>query len=582
MDRREALRFIAGALGGLLGGCRLGGTEPPHPAPVPVRSNVIDVHCHFFNGSDLPTVRFIKIVMLHHYPRQAIQTLDIRDPDALDGLLALLTFIVGRTRAPSAVEESQLLEGRAPGRREHGNTPENEVAVVDAIAEFSLASEAAVATAGDVSPRAVRMVRGAVFTAAGESGLATSPREISLLEMRTVAAQAYRSEADLGHYLRWFGLFTRYRHALAESLAATHRKQGFEATLLCPATVDYDHWLGENVDVSPLPAQVAVMGHLARRKDGPAVHGYVAFDPLRQAYFAAGRGSSFEPLELVRRAIRLEGFLGVKLYPPMGFKPFANADDPCQIYHEYIVDDLASGSSPDQSSSGCTPRPKGGSAKISQALDTAMAALFDLCVAEEACVLAHANESNDGGKDYARRADPHFWAPVFRRWPRLRVALAHFGHFNHRSAGAPHGSALPESSWEWTLGRAIRESNDPPIFADISYLTEVLHGTADQVAQHAAIMRRWIGEFDRDCRHLMFGTDWTMLGVDPAYERYTHGIYEYFRSQCGFDSARLDRLYFGNAARFLGVRQGDAARARIAEFYRRHGVPAKKLPAFAS
>lgn len=85
-------------------------------------------------------------------------------------------------------------------------------------------------------------------------------------------------------------------------------------------------------------------------------------------------------------------------------------------------------------------------------LDKAMAALFDLCVAEDASVIAHANDSNGSAEGYGRRADPAHWIPVFRRWSKLRVTLAHFGAFRAQSALAPAGSDLPESSWEWTFG----------------------------------------------------------------------------------------------------------------------------------
>ena len=81
----------------LLDGCPI--RTPEHGPPAAKVSRLVDIHCHLFNGSDIPTVRFIKIVALEHYPRQAAK-LDIDDPDALDGLVALLTAILGRGRRP--------------------------------------------------------------------------------------------------------------------------------------------------------------------------------------------------------------------------------------------------------------------------------------------------------------------------------------------------------------------------------------------------------------------------------------------------------------------------------------------------
>jgi hypothetical protein len=580
MDRRQLLRGGALALGGLLlEGCPW--RSPPDQPPAARISGLVDIHCHVFNGSDIPTVRFIKIVAMEHYPRQAAK-LDIEDPDALDGLIALLTAILGRTRAPSASDELALLGGAGAPRPANASTRQNEAEVIRALEEFNAAAEVranggpmpAPPGAPPLTPRAARVITGALRDAASTVPVPAAPFPAA---PASDAEKAYRSETDLGRYLRWFGLFTKYRYVLADDLAASHRRQGFEPLLLCPAAVDFDHWLGEHVRTSPLPEQVAVMGALGRRASGPPVHGYVGFDPLRQTYFAEGKFTDYDPLGLVRRAIRDEGFLGVKLYPPMGFRPTLNEEAKCQTYHERLVDALVPGAPADPA---CKPGEGRGARGIGQMLDKALAALFKLCVEEDACVLAHANQSNDGGPGYARRADPAFWLPVLRKpeWRGLRVGLAHFGHFSKRSEGAPDSALDAETSWEWTLGRCIKEAGDPPLFADVSFMTEMFGKPPAEIDAYLATFQRWIAAFDPDCRHLVFGTDWTMLGAHASYETYTADLYELFRGRLGFDRARLDRLYFGNAARFLGLRAGDGARARLLRYYARHNLPASRLP----
>ncbi len=575
MKRREILLGGGSVIAGwVLPGCN--NTRSQSALPANVVAGLIDAHCHVFNGSDLPGVRFIKAAVLENYPKQAVRTLDIDDPDAVDGLLALLLFILERPAPPSAVAEAALLAADQPANLVHLRGAQNEAAVIDAIAEFGARDRTAAATAGGASPKAVDAIVDSLLAAAGQTRIATgsqAPPEVN----RETAEKAFRSKADIGQYLRWFALFTRYRHSLADDLARTHRAQGFEAVLLCPALIDYDFWLHQNVDRSPLPGQVTVMGRIARRKTGPVVHGYVGYDPLRQAYFASGKRAAFDPLALVRKAIREEGFLGVKLYPPMGFKPLGNEADSCQIYDETIVRDLGTSSraAPDV---GCDPRPALGSTAVGKRLDDAMAALFDLCVAEEACVVAHANESNAAGPGYARRADPAHWIAVFRRWPRLRVNLAHFGHFSARSAMAPAATQMPQASWEWALGRYISEARDPPVFADVSYLTEVFRKPDEEMRKYLAIFKAWISQFDPECRHLVFGTDWTMLGLEASYETYTKSTYAFFRDGCGFDRKRLDRLLVGNAGRFLGLRDGDPARGRLIKFYADNGLPIARLP----
>ena len=330
--------------------------------------------------------------------------------------------------------------------------------------------------------------------------------------------------------LRWFALFTRYRYVLAEQLVADHASQNFEARLLCPAMIDFDHWLGEQVNESPLPAQVEVMGRLARRKSGPVVHGYVGYDPLRQALFEAGVFQEFDPLYLVQTAIRDEGFVGVKIYPPMGFKPFGNSDDPHQAYPDIrAINELVCAPVIHRSAAACDPHRDGVSAFVSKQLDKAMADLFDLCVAEDAAILSHANDTNGASQGASSRADPAYWIPVFRRWPKLRVGLAHFGTFAAHSAAAEPGATPLESSWEWTLGRYIAGAGDPPVFADISYFNEIAQRSPAEIAVVCSDFKAWIAKFDPQCRHLMFGTDWTMLGRDPAYQGYTARINRVFQ-----------------------------------------------------
>jgi hypothetical protein len=109
-------------------------------------------------------------------------------------------------------------------------------------------------------------------------------------------------------------------------------------------------------------------------------------------------------------------------------------------------------------------------------------------------------------------------------------------------------------------------------------MTEIFGKSPEDMSSYLATFQRWISEFDPECRHLMFGTDWTMLGADASYDTYTRSVYEFFRGSLGFDRARLDRLYFGNAARFLGLRAGDKARERLLRYYARHAIPASRLP----
>jgi predicted TIM-barrel fold metal-dependent hydrolase len=546
------------------------------------RPLLIDVHAHVFNASDLPVVRFIKIVFIKHYPKEAVSVLNIDDPDALDQLVRLFTFLVGRTRAPSAVDEVRVLDRQQQVATANAIQLDNDRAMILALADFTRDKGVAV----DGGQGGLEKIQAAIERAGRSEGIDVSGGAPPGADQATVTAyNAYRS-LDLGRVLRWFGLFTRYRYSLAENLARDHERQKFPVGLLCPALVDYDHWLGQYVEgsgSSPLPEQVTVMGRIARRSEGPPVHGYIGFDPLRQAAFEAGIFKGYDPLALVRKSLREEGFLGVKLYPPMGYRAIGNAD-PCQTYpgeRNAAVERLLSLGPDDRAVEGCmTPRPHAGSPALGRRLDASLGKLFDECVREEGAIIAHANDSNGANDGYSHRADPAYWLDVFVRWPKLRVALAHFGSFDAVSVGRPDGATGAQASWEWTLGRWLQRNPRATVYADISYLVEIVGRNPADLAKYDATMIEWVSRFDPECRHLMFGTDWMMLGLDKAYEGYTERVYQYFRRNIAFSDAMLSRLFSQNAATFLGLRQGDAARDRLRKFYRRHGLPEDRLPSF--
>jgi predicted TIM-barrel fold metal-dependent hydrolase len=500
----------------------------------------------------------------------------------VDQLIAMLTWIVGRTRSPTAYDEVKVLDREQPPQEANLAGTQNDAAVIDAVATFAFDRGLGV-TNEEGSLLNLGKLRQSILQAAEEGALGTSGAPLSEPEARAVAEKAYRSKYDLGLLLRWFALFTRYRHDLAEQLARDHANQPstrFQAVLICPALIDYDFWLGEYVHRSPLPAQVTVMGRIAKRKTGPAVHGYVGFDPLRQVAFDSGTFKEYEPLALVRKAIREEGFLGVKLYSPMGYRPLGNGDR-CQTYpHIASIRKLLAGSSNDPQTAGCKPRPADGSRMLGERLDAAMVRLFETCVREDAAVIAHTNDSNSAGENYSKRADPAYWIDVFKRWPTLRVGLAHFGSFSAESVGRPPGASGEAATWEWTIGRFLQATPSAPVYADISYLVEIVGRSEPEGAKYAKTFEAWIYQFDPECRHLMFGTDWTMLGLDAAYEGYTDRVYRYFQTVLGFSAPMLHRLFGANAAAFLGLRENDSARKRLLAFYQRHGLPATRLPVF--
>jgi predicted TIM-barrel fold metal-dependent hydrolase len=343
-----------------------------------------------------------------------------------------------------------------------------------------------------------------------------------------------------------------YRHTLVDRLVSDTRKQGLTPVLLAPASVDFDRWLGESVR-SPLADQIEVMDRIAQRKSGPPVHGYFGFDPLREIYFRGHvDGETQSPMALSKLAIKKHGFLGVKLYPPMGFRASGNVGPYPKTVKEFVGDP-------------------------SKRLDKVLGELYQQCIDLDAPILAHGYGSNGANQDFALRADPAFWLPVFKAYPRLRVCLAHFGRFDLPSKGAPD-DAFPDKSWEWAIGRHIKQNPLTGVVADLSFFSEVLHANSSERKWLAGSMRRFIDEFDPAIEHLVFGTDWIMLGLDGEYMKYAQSVDAFLRDDCRIDQDARQRIFRGNAVRFMGLREGDGTRRRVLSFYKAHGLDPSRLP----
>jgi predicted TIM-barrel fold metal-dependent hydrolase len=546
LARRDVLKGLAAASASFPAAC-----TGSLPGPSPFRNRLIDAHCHVFNATDLPAARFIRYIFLSQPPEQGTErALAVEDPDFIDGLIALFIALTAGS-APTAREEIEVFDGR----RDPDPRIRNAVAAQETAIERTAAFLAQGAAPARASVRGEDAVRAAILDAGGmpaEGRLAPPSTE----DMTIAARRAFASPSDIGVYLRWFSLYSRYRHDLADQLAGDHDRQGFKSVLLPPAMVDFSRWLGEE-PTSPLRDQVEAMARLSLRPSGPAVHGFVAYDPLREVYFRRGLGEPESPLALVREAVTEHGFVGAKIYPPMGFRPSGNGG---QTYPERVLRDL--------------------DRRVSADLNAALDEFYALCAGLGAPILAHAAETNGPNRDYMRRADPHYWIPVFRRFPELRVCLAHFGSFAYASQSAPTGAELPESSWEWTFGRYIAEKPDAPVYADLGYFDEVLDADEATRARFAGRLTEFIARFDPNVRHLVFGTDWNLLGRERSYPTYTTQVVDFLENDCRLSAMAVQRILVENAATFMGLREGQPTRERLLAFYARHSLRASRLPDF--
>jgi len=324
------------------------------------------------------------------------------------------------------------------------------------------------------------------------------------------------------------------------------------------------------------------MARIACRRDGPRVHGFVGFDPLRQALYDyhQRKPTDKDPMAVVRRAIEVArisdststkttgGFVGVKLYPPMGFRAIDN---------EHLSDDRfnepAYLRSPDM----------GLGSEIGGKLDAALSRLYTWCSANNVPIMAHTSHSFGPNSDYEDRADPAFWANVLKQdaFPRLRINLAHFGHFNNAVQYARSESYV-DKCWEWTIGKIIASSTEAYVYADISSLGEILKtGPSRKIV---GCMKAFKEHFPNSDERLLYGTDWSMIAQEDRFPRLLSSksfpdVMIFFLKAVGYNNTQIEGIMFRNAVRFLGLSKGEreefgenSTRARLEKIYAAHNL----------
>jgi predicted TIM-barrel fold metal-dependent hydrolase len=525
---------------GAAAGARLAGYADPKATPVPpsVKASLVDIHCHIFNASDLPAANFIQVVLIENsefFPPW-LRQLDLHNPDVVRAVVNLLLFIMGEEFAPSAEEEARVLRGQQNARLTSTDSPAARGFTIERVAQFLQRAESrspflvqGVPTPQQGGLEVARAIRRAGGAAASGADLRTLDTQSAI----AVSSRAYTSNLDIGVFIRWFELFRQYRYVHVDRLASDHATQGFSTVAIAPALVDYSKWLNEPTR-SSLPDQVDVMGLIAKRNIGPLVLPYVAFDPLRMVYYGLGIDRTFDPLQLVSDAVQNKGFLGVKLYPPMGFRASGNLNDP-SCYRDDVIAAL----------------PASERSRLGTRLDEALNALYDLCVKLDAPIIAHTAHSNGAGPRYSDRADPAYWLSVLKARPELRICFAHFGGFDSQSVGST--DPPPKGSWDAVIGRYLAEHPNQPVFVDVAFWDKMLDPNVDAKAV-ADLLKQFFVDSKVGLQHILFGTDWIMLGMSDAYPTYTTTLYDFFVKHCNLGPDAINGIFIDNARRFFPPR----------------------------
>jgi predicted TIM-barrel fold metal-dependent hydrolase len=567
---------------------------------------IIDAHCHVFNAADLPIEGFAKKIMVPKSAQTSELVARFADyPGALEALVHAITVQVKRA-APDMQTEIDTIDEfeREPGKKPTNAWRQDEdrrhlrgaLQLIwfnsDIFSERPLSLTDGIAL--EVAIEEIRLfLFQQIHEEFGKPVLTPEDRDVlsglTPFQVDAMADELYSREDLLGRYIRWALLYTRNRYELAEELDQLHGKIGHKSriVLMTPAIVDFSKWL-EDEDQLSIQDQVDVMTRIACRRGGPRVHGFVGFDPLRQALYDHHRRSpaDMDPMAVVRRAIEVNqivvgdstrttgGLVGVKLYPPMGFRATDNRHLPDASFNEpaYLR-------SPDT----------GLGSQIGSKLDAALSKLYTWCSANNVPIMAHTSHSFGPNSDYEGRADPIFWADVIKQnaFPQLRINLAHFGHFN-KAVQYPRPQNYVDECWEWTVGKILTSSAE--VYADISSLGEILKtGSSRKIVE---CMKAFKEHFPNSDERLLYGTDWSMIAQEERFPKLFSSrpfpdLMILFLRAVGYDDAQIEGIMFRNAVRFLGLGKAEfekfgekSTRGRLEKFYAAHNLSSDWMTAF--
>ena len=582
-----------------LSGC----PRPTRPVPPSIAGVVADAHAHVFNGADIPARAFMHHIVsarASQFVADALGPLwDTLDAIAATAVSAesegsrLLTLL---ERAQPAEREAVPAAKRSAGeeeqearrlieetlRRQLSAPPAELAAREDTGPQLRDAQARAAAGGRPVSELNAEELLGLVLEQVDPSTLREHAQEGPGLTAAAepdelVRERVKRAILDIvSGGLHFLKLATASRLGQAQELAATYP----EVQLFLPALVDFDRWTGyrgsargrtrarsspqEQVPVIERLSKLAILGKLGR---APVhFHGMVSFDPRREAedlpetYASDTAAFTDAPLPApggdwarrtvdtaklpgsflpMRHAVEHGGFVGVKLYPPVGFKPLGNG----------ALEHL---------------QPDG----LGERIDRALHRFYAYCEREEVPLLVHMGISNAFDRDFRYYAHPGNWEPVLARYPKLRV---NFGHFGHTDGVTGEGGDY-DQTWASIASELMQRHES--VYADLGNVDLAAESEVVKLLQHL------LGRWPKLAGRLLYGSDWYMnslQGIRTLFYKDMLGVIGRDFAAAGPDF--VENFAGRNTLRFLGLLNEDGTRrdgkqrGRLKRFYAGQSEP---------
>ncbi len=321
------------------------------------------------------------------------------------------------------------------------------------------------------------------------------------------AEHAEGAAAGIGGFLAFVRHLLGSEKALAEEL----RDSSPGVSLFVHLMMDMDHPYGDTSHYS-YPHAIRRIRELCRQSGGCIV-AFVAFDPYRP-----------ECNEVVEDVLQDDVFIGIKFYPPSGYRPDRNEE---------------------------ARRAPGRSVSASE-LDRRCRRLFSFCNSRQIPIMTHCTP---GGMQVSPSAmtgwnsNPDHWRETLDRFPDLRLCFGHAGGsgrwFDERAAEATDPPGYP-----WADAVVDLCSRYENVYTDFGHAIEMLDaGRASRFANELAAAIRRGGEFAFH-KKVMYGSDFPMPMPSGGWRKYYAAFLNAIRSNVELREHE-EAIFSQNAADYL-------------------------------
>lgn len=329
-----------------------------------------------------------------------------------------------------------------------------------------------------------------------------------------------------------------------------------QADLWIPLMIDFEYWFPNSPDTDIQDQIEHIAEHVILPYQG-RIHPFVPFDPARELVYRKGLQSpdggpeKHSSLALVRDAIEHKGFIGVKLYNSLGYKPFNNAEvdekrRQIWLHRKMGYADALTGDD----------------------YDEVLCELYDYCVENEVPITAHC--VMDGIESYPGASfdfcAASFWREVLQqeRYQSLRVNLAHLGW------SLAYGYNGPQS-WAPDVSRMLTEFEH--LYADVAHHYVLDERDRLQFIEGFVQMRAEAGaRWPQIKQKILFGIDWHVIKRARGYADFQDAYTQVVTEGGAYTPHDVKEFLGGNALRFLGLEPGGQNRRRLTAFYQKHGI----------